>query len=57
MDWYETAYESCADNHDPAEWDGREWDELTDEERDAEVMDFWPSRADGLRVAAKYGDR
>jgi len=33
MDWYEQASEACADAHIPEDWDGREWDELTDKER------------------------
>lgn len=37
--WYERAVEMAEENHDPAEWDGREWDELNDEEKYEAAMD------------------
>ena len=37
--WYERAAEAAEENHDPAEYEGREWEELTDEERNEAVLD------------------
>lgn len=49
MDWWEQAYEACADNHNPEEWDGREWEDLTDDERNDAINDHIFARADGAR--------
>lgn len=50
MDWYERYWEVCAENHDPAEHDGREWDDLTDEEQEAAVYDEIAGIADAGEV-------
>lgn len=49
MDWWEQAYEACAEEHLPEEWEGREWDDLTDKERDDVINDHIRGRADYLR--------
>lgn len=38
-DWYFAAAEAAEANHDPDEFDGREWDELTDEEKHEIIID------------------
>jgi PAB1-binding protein PBP1 len=38
-DWWEQAMEMAAENHDPAEHDGREWDQLTVEEQEFGIAD------------------
>lgn len=50
MDWYEQAYERAADEHDPEMFDGREWEELTDEERERAVYDDIDNMADAMEV-------
>jgi len=50
MDWYEQMFERCVDNHDPAEWDGREWEDLTDKEREESLSDGIADLADALEV-------
>lgn len=53
-DWYFAAYESAEANYEPEENDGREWDDLTDDERHELAMDEIYGRADALRDEAKY---
>ncbi len=36
-EWYYEAYERAIDNYSPEEYDGRDWDELTEEEQQAEI--------------------
>jgi hypothetical protein len=50
MDWYENMWEACAEDHDPAEHNGREWDDLTDEEREAAINDRIAGIADAGEV-------
>ena len=38
-DWYFDASERAEENHDPEDYDGREWDDLTDEERDKATLE------------------
>lgn len=37
-DWYFNAAEAAEENHDPDEYEGREWDELTDQEKDEAIL-------------------
>lgn len=39
MDWYENLWEEAPDLHQPEEHEGREWDELTDDERVAIITE------------------
>lgn len=50
-DWYFAAEEACAEEHNPAEYDGREWDALTDEEREEAIHDHIWGCADALNDA------
>lgn len=36
-EWYYEAYERAIENYDPEEHDGRDWEELTDEEQQFEI--------------------
>jgi hypothetical protein len=36
-DWYYDAYERAMELYDPEEYDGRDWEELTEEEQQAEI--------------------
>jgi hypothetical protein len=45
-DWYFDASERAEENHDPDNYDGREWEELTDEEKDEATMDRITDLAD-----------
>ena len=36
-EWYYEAYERAIDNYIPEEHDGKEWDELTEEEQQIEI--------------------
>ena len=51
MEWYENAQFAAEENHEPEEFDGREWAELSDKEQqaaiDSEVEHIWTSPADG----------
>lgn len=47
-DWYFSASERAEENHDPEDYDGREWNELTDEEKDAATMDGITDFADAI---------
>lgn len=53
-DWYEQMAEAAEEFYDPEENDGREWDDLTDEERDRLTMDEVWDRADAIKDARKY---
>lgn len=37
-DWWLNAAEAAEENHDPAEYEGREWEELTDQEKDEAIL-------------------
>ena len=56
-DWFLAAYESAEANYEPEENDGREWEDLTDDERHDLALEEIYSRADGLRDQAKYEGR
>lgn len=53
MDWYEEAYEAAEYEHDPEDWEGREWHELTDDERNDAAYDVIFGRADAAKDEAK----
>lgn len=55
MEWYEAAYEQAEEEHDPADYGGREWHELTDEERNDAVYEGIYGRADALVTESKHG--
>ena len=50
MDWYENIEEYVADNHDPEEYEGRDWCDLTDEEQQEAIRDRIESLADSMEV-------
>jgi hypothetical protein len=41
-DWYYNAYELAVDNYDGEEYGGREWEELSDEEQQELIEDYYP---------------
>jgi hypothetical protein len=45
-DWYELAAEQAVDNHDPADYEGRGWDQLTDAERNEIIIEYVLSLGD-----------
>lgn len=52
-DWYFAAEEACEEEHDPAEYGGREWCQLSDEEREKAIEDYIWGCADAVSSARK----
>lgn len=48
-EWYFDAAEACEESHDPADYDGREWNELTPKEQEAAIEEHIWGYADSLR--------
>lgn len=59
MEWYENAVEAAEENHDPECFDGREWDELENCEReeliDQQAMDTFTDAVDLASTLRKEG--
>jgi len=59
MEWYENAVEAAEENHDPEYFDGREWDELENWEReeliDEQAMDTFTDAVDLAHILGKEG--
>lgn len=41
-DWYYNAYEAARDNYDGIDYEDREWEELSDEEQQAIIEQYYP---------------
>lgn len=52
-DWWVDALEVAEEQHDPAEWGGREWSELSADEVDRAVSEVVLGAADARRDVAK----
>jgi hypothetical protein len=59
MEWYEDAMMAAEENHDPEYFDGREWDELENWEReeliDEQAMDTFANAVDLANTLRKEG--
>lgn len=47
--WWFEAMENCAENHCAEDWEGREWEDLTDKEQMDAIDEHIRGMADGLR--------